>query len=142
MAVDPQPDHVQRVRDFGVPSSEWDFLSNLSPDITGQHTQDPERFNVDKTQVLGKGRRNKTPLLRMKLSELVSARKEDQFSLRACHWAHQPHSRAGPRNSWPAQNEFHFFVQFLFCFSINFLLVCHLIFLFLLVFLEMRHEVD
>lgn len=51
------------------------FLSNPSPDITGQHTQDPERFKVDKTQVLGKGSRNKPPLLPRKLSELISAGK-------------------------------------------------------------------
>lgn len=50
------------------------FLSNPFPDVTGQHTQDPERFKVDK-QVLGKGSRNKTSLLPMKLLELVSAGK-------------------------------------------------------------------
>lgn len=45
------------------------------PDITGQHTQDPERLKVDKTQVLGKVNRNKAPLLAKKLFELISAGK-------------------------------------------------------------------
>lgn len=108
------------------------------PDITGQHTQDPERLKVDKTQVLRKGNRNKAPLLTMKLSELISAGKgRSVFSDRVPLGT--PTTLQG-RNSWPTQNVQ--FVQFLFCFSIYFLLFWHSIFFFSLIFSERGHEVD
>ena len=105
------------------------------PDITGQHTQDPEKLKVDKIQVLRKGNRNKAPLLTMKLSELLSAGKgRPVLSDRAPLGT--PTTLQG-RSSWPTQN-----VQFLFCFSIYFLLFWHSIFFFSLIFSERGHEVD